>query len=287
MNKAGQFVFLVGSSRTGSRYYLQVLNSHKDIHINEELMFRQPFKRTVYTEWRRFNNKHHFETIDYYNWLKGLHLKDTYDSCIANIDRASLNSRMAKLKNPNIFDLFRIVLEESRNGKNATILGAKFAFSSLYISSFSAEIDGLKLLYLVRDPRAIYVSDYRKKLREKELGLNLIHIPKKILRFLIFIKTVAVFKMNHIFVMNFAKKFPDNVLTLEYEASVSNGHELTLRLAEYLKVPNFFKVKTAIINSSFENAKDIDRWRPFITKFESKLLCILLRRQMKQLGYLK
>ena len=38
-------IFILGVGRTGSKFYMQLLNTHKDIFVSPELIFRHPIKK--------------------------------------------------------------------------------------------------------------------------------------------------------------------------------------------------------------------------------------------------
>lgn len=163
-------VFIMGFSRTGSTLLQQILNKYTEVEILPELHLLWPrrlhadFKTIVRHQiGNRITEKNIDHLIDlmFSKKLKGVFWK--------HIDKHNIERQLLKQKimdsERSIKNIFDVLMEIKLLASHKKTAGAKFPVHYSYIDHLLKWYPNCKIIHTVRDPRAIFVSQYYKHLR--------------------------------------------------------------------------------------------------------------------------
>lgn len=118
-------VFIIGVSRTGSKFYMQLLNSHKDIQIFPEILFKHPLK----TDFFSLINKHIDNPDEYEALIDSLYsnnLKESSFKTLQRVDKQLFLKEIQKHKLNSPYQVLDILLELIAKNLKIKYTGAKF-----------------------------------------------------------------------------------------------------------------------------------------------------------------
>lgn len=288
-------VFILGPSRTGSKIYMNILNQFSVINITPEInyinsvwrnfFFRKDFVNTVKNKVGDLNKDSNIpKLIDlmFSNVLEG-----SFWNLIKkrNINRLSLEKRILK-SDRSFNNILKIVLEEHAKSNDKKIPGAKFPLHFSHISKILNWYPNCKIVFLIRDPRAIYASFlkiFSNKLNSKNKRI------KKILTFWI---TIIRFKKAANIYLKYSHL--ENLQLYKFEDIIIEPEKNIKKLCNFLEIE--FKPEMLfppVFGSSYKIKKKIgfdkgaiNRWKKYVSNNENKLIKIFTYKQMKELKYL-
>ncbi|NJE42903.1 sulfotransferase [Thermococcus sp. GR6] len=245
------------------------LNSQKDIENLIEMLFS---KKLYGPFWKR---------IDEYNIQK--------DQILNQVK--ILLERKVKLT---CVDIVNLIFLEYLRQTDKIFLGAKNPVYASNIQLLEELYPGCKIIYLIRDPRAIYLSktndefsrNLKRKINSKSLSnlFDFLTLTRVILEYTLLFKT---YKKN---------KNKRNLYLVRYEDIVTSPKDTIKRICVFLNVP--FKVsmlyvtgKPSSINQRASrrsiDPKSAYLWKKRIHPWENLLLTRILYKSMKEFGYIK
>lgn len=281
-------VFILGMSRTGSKFYMQLLNSHEDIFIAPEMLFKHPFKMDLFTiiEKAIKESKTDFDTIT--NCIFESNLKDTSISTINLIERNEFNSKLKILKEFNPFTIFDLILSLAAENKNKRKYGAKFPVHHSYLDEVKKNFKASKILYLIRDPRDIYTSDSSKKKKELENKRSNFPVKGFFLKFAVLLYTIKEWESSMSTYEKFIDKLSEKDIRLfKYENILINQVKVVNEIAGFLDI-DMMKLSVdqlKIVDSSFDKIPSLNRWKTELNLLEKFIFKLLIGRKMKSYGY--
>ena len=149
-------IFILGLGRTGSKFYMQLINSHEDIFISPELIFRHPIKKDFYTLLETSIKEG--DTVDIIvDKLFNFNERLTFTKIITKIGKLRLTEGMLNLKKLTSYSIFDCIIKLAAEYEKKNIYGAKFPIHHKYSEELINYFQDAKILYITRDPRAIYV----------------------------------------------------------------------------------------------------------------------------------
>jgi hypothetical protein len=178
-------------------------------------------------------------------------------------------------------------METTRLTHKRKITGAKFPVHYSYIDTLLAWYPRCRIIHTVRDPRAIFTSQYYKHLRKAggkgkySIGITqFIHVNRSIR---------GVRKMHH------RLKASDNYYVVRYEDMVTNPEKTLKDVCRYLDIEfqeQMLKTEMVVNTSLSERKKvkgikrtSIDGWKQKLPRSLSGLLFQLNRDFMESFGY--
>lgn len=279
-------IFILGVSRTGSKFYTQLLNTHKDIFVSPELMFRHPIKKNFYTLLESsIKSGDSIEKI--VDKLFEFKERLPFTKTINKIGKEILINELSLLKKLTPYSIFDCIVRLSANKENKVIYGAKFPVHYMYSEALANYFLDSKILYLTRDPRAIYASDLKKKKKESKGNYYRFRV-KYFISFFVLLYTIFEWKMSlKSYEKCLTRYGEDRIRLMKYENVVIDNNMVIREIADFLKVsPNDFNIENVlIVDSSFENGISADRWRTNISSIEKFVFKVLISRKMKKYGY--
>lgn len=295
MSGTGEPVFIVGCSRTGSTLLQNLLNRYTAIDILSEIHFLTPrwihkdFYRSIKPFMKLNDEKFADEVINlmYSGKLFGVFWEKIEQR---NLDRRDLREGLIT-SGKDLARIFFTLMEThaKRNGKS--ILGAKFPVYICYAEKlFEWFKDGL-IIHTIRDPRAIFASQYFKRRAEK--GGPLKHTIAAIVQFVhISIQFYWAFRVHC------KLKDRKNYFLCKYEALIQHPEETLKSICDFLSIPFDPRMlePRSILNTSFQTEREVtktfqtsslNRWKTKLPKVAVIPLELLHCTAMREFGYRK
>lgn len=280
-----QQIFILGVSRTGSKFYMQLLNSHKDIFISPELIFRHPIKKDFHTLLEAAIKKADSveKIVDkLFNFKERLPFTRT----ITKIGKKKLIEGLSLLKELTPYSIFDCFIKLSALHETKSIYGAKFPVHFTYSEELIDNFKDSKIFFLTRDPRAIYASDLKKKKKESK-GEHYRFKVKYLIRFFVLFYTIIEWRMSLKVYEKCMRKYSTNRIKLMKYENVIHENKSVINVAAFINCSvddlNLDEIK--IVDSSYEGGISADRWKESINSLEKFVFKLLIGRKMKKYGY--
>lgn len=288
LSKHNDAVFIIGCPRTGSKIYMNMLNGHSPINISPEMHFLSPWwlrKDFVRTVKQKLGDLDDNERLERLVNLMGKHIFQGSFWKHFNLDTENLFRQFAH-SDRSFREILRILLVEHARSKGKDRIGAKFPTHFSYAELLKKWFPGCKLLHIIRDPRAIYASQYLKKRKQKTLELT--HV---MFRFITLIHINVQFR----WAVNLHRNFrtSSNYYLSRYEDLVLNPQKYVPLICNFLEIDYDHKMlEPPVQDSSYGIYKKkgmdksaIDRWQHILSPFELHLVNLLNSGAMKKMGY--
>ena len=277
-------IFIAGTSRTGSKFYMQLLNSHRNIHISPELIFRHPVKKNFHDLIEKKT-----ESVDQLaKALLEFKERGTYVKTIQNIGEECLKEELSKLKEINPYAVFNLIISLAAKNHNKEIYGTKFSLHYSYTNELASKFSNSKILFLTRDPRAIFISDFKKKKKESKGRNYRFPIKGFLLRIIMLLYVIRewVGSMNE-YEKCLKSNTDQKIQLFFYEQILTNKERQLDLICTFLGFsPKEFDLDSVkVADSSYKSGISNDRWMNEIRKYEKLFFKIVIGRKMKKYGY--
>lgn len=282
-------IFIIGVSRTGSKFYMQVLNSNNSIYIAPELVFQHTIKKDLYGILNK-QLKSNTPISELVEIIYNCNLKDTLTNTLKSIDKRKLIEELEKLgTNITPYKIFGVIINHAakNNGKNRA--GAKFPIHHKYTPKLMDVFDESKILFLTRDPREIYYSDYAKKKKEKSIGKSKFPVKGSLLKPAVLLYTILYWR-DSLNIYEKLLKNPNNknrIQLFKFENILIDENKVITEIAEFLNIKpsDLSNVNVKIVDSSFSKKPILNRWEFELNWFEKYIFNLLVGRKMNKYGY--
>ena len=286
MSNSNSPIFIIGISRSGSKFYQQLLNSHKDICIAPELNFHFPLKDDVRDIILNNKTKSTAYIVDelYKSPLKSsmrdVLSKFTKDELVKLIDE----SGQCTLKN-----CFQSILKLYAIKNKKIIYGAKFPVHHSNVNFLYESFPKSRFLFLIRNPINIAHSDIIKKInRINSYNSSFITQNITLLKFIFpFYCAIEWYRLIINYNKTVIKLGHKQVILLRYEdisldsQTILNQISLLLnKKAETFNLNVIKKVDSSYLMSLPNNVSNV------YLKYMDLVLKIILYRTMKKYKYL-
>jgi|SRR5690554_434725 len=278
-------LFIIGISRTGSKFYMQILNSNKDIYIAPELMFKHPIKRNAYSAISEILNKKNRDSL--IETIYSLNFKGSYKTTIKLIEPNTLANQLAKEETLTPYIILKSILDLAAKSKGKSVYGAKFPVHYSYTKELLKEFNNSLVLFLTRDPRDIYFSDFTKKRKEQssvgtKFPIKGLFLKPAVLFYTIWewSRSIGVYEKSNIENLNRIKLF-------KFEEIIKNENKVIKNIANFtgFKTNEFPIENVKVVGSSFAKKPALNRWEKELNFIEKLLFKLLIGRKMKKYGY--
>lgn len=284
-------VFILGCPRTGSKIYMKILNDYSPINITPELHFLIPFwirKDFVTTvkenigDLKQDTNIPKLITLMYSGKLQGSFWKSIKNR---NIDKKKLENKI--LKSDRSFEkILTILLEEHAILKHKETPGAKFPVHFSHISKLLKWYPNCKIIFLLRDPRAIYASNAIGSTKKSSSN-----IKSTIIRLKILIQTIIYFR----WAVKIHKKHSHmkNYQLSRFEDIINKPEKHMPELCKFLEIEFKQEMLTPpVIDSSFHknrkkgfDKETLNRWKTRISPITANIIKTITKKQIKSMEY--
>lgn len=279
-------IFILGVSRTGSKFYMQLLNSHKDVFISPELIFKHPIKKdfcTLLEVSLREGNSVEKIVDKLFDFKERLPFTRT----ITKIGKKKIIKALYQIKELTPYSIFDYIIRLSALHENKSIYGAKFPVHFRYSEELIDNFKDSKNLFLTRDPRAIYVSDVKKKKKESKGDYYRFKV-KYFIKFLVLFYTIIEWRKSLTVYEKCIRKYSSKRIKLmKYETVINENKSVINDIATFINcsVDDFNLDEIKIVDSSYDNGISADRWKENINSLEKFVFKLLIGRKMKKYGY--
>ena len=285
LNKINPPIFIIGISRSGSKFYQQLLNSNSEICIAPEMNFYFPLKKDL----RDVILKNiHLGSAKIVEEIYKSPLKSTLKDIISNYDEVELINQIQKNGECNVENIFKSILELYSKSKGRKIYGAKFPIHNSKLYFLNKNFPSAKIIFIIRNPFDIAYSDLTKKIhriknKKSSFLTNNIFLLKLIFPFYIAFEWTQMLR-NY---KRYKEKFGvENSVLLKYEMINSKPNIIVDKIAKLLDVPTskFDLNKIERVDSSKNNIifSEIPR---FYIKYQNFILKILLNNRLREYNY--
>ncbi len=273
-------IFILGTSRTASKLYREILNKHQDVYILHEIMFDFRWKTDLHEIFQKhgvYKNRNNLDAAlnEIYEKPYFRNFKTEYDN------RDGLKNALQQLENFNWENVLTCLTELKARSLNKEVAGAKNPVHYSFAKKVLKNLNEVRVIYLLRDPRAIYASEIPMKFKDSQLSQFPRIKPAFLQRFLIFIYT----NIEWIWAMITYKRVKNNVLFCKYEALVNDPKKIFNDVFEYcgLSFKEDYYTGLDVIGSSHQVNKNagiskhgIDKWKNMLNGFEKLWFKILI-----------
>jgi hypothetical protein len=261
-------------AREGARVYFRRVGDLRDdasVRRLVALIYSDGFQRRS-----RFR-----EVSPYWRWL------------VDRVPRSDLEARLlaSDRSERGVFEAF-LRLYADRRGK--AIMGEKTPAHLGYAETLLAWFPGARVVHMMRDPRAVYVSELRRRMERPESVPYrwLVHVPLAFRLFVLLevgLAWAAAVRRHR----TLAAAFPDAYRLLRFEDLVASPEATLTAVCAFLGVepqPRMLQQKViskgANAGQSGFDAGAANRWRETIGRFEDRAIRALVGRRLTEMGYL-
>ncbi|MFW6026511.1 MAG: sulfotransferase [Candidatus Woesearchaeota archaeon] len=274
-------ILILGTSRTASKLFKEVLKKHENVYILHEIMFSFRFKTDIYSTLKKYNVSKNRDNLN--EAFDEIYSKPFFRNFKTEFpDKEKLISQFQKLELINWESSLKLFLELKANELNKSITGAKNPVHYSFAPKVLKKLDDVKVLYLLRDPRSIYASEIPMKFKESKLS-QFPRLKNKILqRLLIFAHT----NIEWIWAMIVYKRLRKKVMLCKYEDLVYNQDKMFQRVFDYCGI-NYKKgylEDIGVIGSSYIKNNDrgisqhgVKKWENVLNSFEKGWFKVLIK----------
>ena len=285
-------LFIIGFSRTGSTLLQRVLNNHSDVYLLPELHFLWP--KSIHGDFvslvrQRIGERISEENVD--QLIDLMYSREMRRGVWRRFETQNLDRKILRRKLLNsdrsIRGIFDALMQTTRLVYKRKITGAKFPVHYSYVDTLLSWYPQCKIIHTVRDPRAIFTSQYYKHLRiangkgKYSIGMTqFIHVNKSIR---------GVRKMHD------RLKVIDNYYVVRYEDMVTTPEKTLKHMCRYLDIGFQTQMLETemVVNTSLSERKkvkgikrtSIDGWKQKLPRSLSILLFQLNKVFMESFGY--
>ena len=294
--------FIIGPTRSGSKIYQNALSKIDGVEVFDTLHFLRP--KWVGNDFVRISKKFGSLANDE-NLLKLVELiyskklitspSGTFwsSNALDLIKREKLFGRLkASSRNPKI--IFDVLLSEIRKSRNINLLGIRAPVHVKYTDLWRKLYPSSKILFIIRDPRAIFISTIKKNIKYKlENAGRSARIIMYIKRFFYVIVLFRIsMQKNKVLIGD------DNFKLIRFEDLLDDDVGVFRDICEFMNLQFNDKIldipeadssyaKVGSVRSVRGINKELaDKWREHMHPLVNRLFKILLKKEMKYFGYL-
>jgi hypothetical protein len=189
--------------------------------------------------------------------------------------------------------LFVAFLRSYSDRKGRPIIGEKTPPHLAYVDTILEWFPDGRVVHMLRDPRAVYVSDLRRRRNKLRKPYSWFARLPGLLPLVILVQTALVWRSAVKRHLDYEKRYPDRYRLVRFEDLVREPLETLTGLYRFLGVAmpaDATNVK--VVSQGFRggeqglDAAAADRWRKHISGFSRRFLGLLLRGPMRRMGYL-
>ena len=243
-----KYIFIVGSSRSGTTMMSRVFNQHSSIYTFKEIhFFNQIYKK--------YNNKKIIRSsaIDILSEL----FQKQKDGLFSKINSKNLKDLASKLLSKEIYEIievFKIFVEFELNDKNKLVACFHTPNNIYYINDIINAFPNAKFINMVRDNRDVLMSQ-KNKWKRKFLGAKKIPFIESIRSYVNYHPITTSLVWNSTLKITRGLKQKSNVFVLKFEDFVLAPEKKCKRLCDFLQI-DYEPIMLEIKNIGSSNTND-------------------------------
>jgi hypothetical protein len=299
-------IFIVGVSRSGTTLMRKTLNSSDQIAISKENHFLGHLiaSEGVRYKFRRFGDLQNDEDVRqlvdfvYTGALENssMHrgISTHWAWLVKRIPREEFLQRILA-SDRSERALFTIIMElyaEWRGGR--PIMGEKTPAHVRYVSTLLEWYPQAKIIHMLRDPRANFVSELRRrKQRPTTTPYRQLKNFDFLFKLYIVLQTTLVWFESAYRAVRYQKRYPNNYYLMKFEELVSDSERNIRRLCDFLEVEfQDEMLQQMVVSEGFQagqagfDARAADRWKKHIDPWIDAWFVFWFRGYLKKFGYI-
>ncbi len=301
-----RFVFIVGVSRSGTTLLRKTLNRSDRIAISNENHFLGHLLAREGARWkfRRFGDLSRDDNVrrlvDYVydggleasSRLRGM--SKQWHWIVKSVDREDFLRRLLQSDRSEAA-LFTVMMQVYADHKGKPIMGEKTPSHVRYVPTLLQWFPAGKVIHMLRDPRAIYVSELRRRREDPEtFPYRQLRGTGPVFALYILLETTFAWLESVSLCDRYRAQYPDKYYPLVFEELVRDPEQQLKRVCEFLGVEfQDDMLKQKVVSKGFAagqvgfDAAAADRWRTQIDPWANSWFSFLFRKRMTALGYQK
>ncbi|RPI84973.1 MAG: sulfotransferase [Chloroflexi bacterium] len=297
-------IFIVGVSRSGTTLMRNILNESDQIGISRENHFLghllgsegMRYKFQQFGDLSVDENVHKLVDFIYsgeiekssklrrisahWRWILRRIDRDVFLQKVLDSDRSERA-------------LFTIMMECFAERKGKQIIGEKTPAHIRYVPTLMDWYPNARVIHMIRDPRAVFVSEYNRRLKEAQSVpfKQLKKIPYLLKLYLLAQTTVTWAESINLY-HQYSEKYPGRYYALKFEDLVREPEKNISNLCNYLGVEFQEKMlHQSVVSMGFQAGKSgfdsqaADRWKKNIDPWMNTWLTRHFRQELRALGY--
>ena len=273
-------IVIIGTGRTASKLYREVFNRVPNVYILHEVMFDFRMKIDIDSLLRKHkaysntNNIHKaFDDIFSFSFFRNFKSEYKNPETLINNLTASDNITWGNALNT--------IIETRPYEQGYKIAGAKNPVHFSYAPKMIKELEDIKVIFLARDPRALYASELPMKTKSSQLS----QFPRIKNRWLQRILIFSYTNLEWIWSMLIYNRLKNKLILCKYEDLVTNSEFLFKRVFDFCEIPykqeyieNIGVIGSSHIRNNNKGFSDhaLDRWKNYLNRFEKIWFKILI-----------
>ncbi len=289
-------IFVVGSFRSGTTLLRHILNCSEDVAICDETHFlgaltkpgfRHKFAKVgdISTDAGATKVMDYIYSLDsdgFWGWLRRNVAREEFLHRLLDSDRTERA-------------FFDLAMDFYANGK--PIRGEKTPAHIHYVPTLLDWFPKAKIIHILRDPRAIFVSKNRKKIKQEHVSLQYRVARQSELLFDIYLSFNVLIHWLRIVQLHYQyqRLYPDSYYFVKYEDLISDPRTHLKQICDFLEI-DFADamLRLRFTNSSFASRRDqvygfdtsaIDRWRQYLRPVVNRWFVLWCKKHLLRFGY--
>ncbi|MEP7159190.1 MAG: sulfotransferase [Chloroflexota bacterium] len=256
----------------GARFYFRRagdLTNDETLSRITEMIYGGEFERS--SRWR--------EVSTFWHWL------------VSNVPRDDMERRLLAAERTER-GLFVAFLRAYADSKERPIIGEKTPPHLAYVDTLLEWFPDGRVVHMLRDPRAVYVSDLRRRRNKLRKPYSWFAKLPGLLPLVILVQTALVWRGAVKRHFDYQRRFPERYQLVRFEDLVREPRQTLSGLYHFLGVamPDD-PMNVKVVSQGFRggeqglDAAAANRWREHISGLSRRLLELLLRGPMRRVGY--
>jgi len=296
-------VFIVGASRSGTTLMRKILNASDELAICGENNFlghligcegvRQKLRR--FGDLRQDLNARRAVSALYTGELAGRSRTDAkahWRWITRRVPQEELLRRVLE-SDRSERALFRIMMEVYADHRKRPGIGEKTPAHVRYLPTILQWFPESRIIHMVRDPRAIFISDFRRRWEQPVTSpYRELKYSRALFKLYVLLHTTAIWSDNVRRLSRYSCLFPSNYLVVRFEDLVTQPEPMIRRICRFVGI-RFRPVMLdqEVVSQGFSRGQSgfdqqaVNRWRQHIDSWSNAWLRTFLKPQLERLGY--
>ncbi len=281
-------IFVVGASRSGTKFLQYTLSGHPQIHITSETHY---FSKLIHNGFIKVAEK--IGDLQDDQCLKLL-VDSMFDKKIfgtfwkeQQLDRERLQQRFLK-SDRSFRSLFEILLDEDRTLAGKVVAGEKTPGHVFHVDTLLEWFPDARIIQIIRDPRAVLSSEIHKDAKPD--------YPIAKGNFLYNAGLLVTTSLGWYLAVRkdraYQNRYPNRYYSITYEDLLLKRQATIDQLCDFLQVDfHGDMLNPPFMDSSYGRKKDrtdaslLDQWRSKLPTWMLTIINIVLKRKMQEFGY--
>jgi hypothetical protein len=297
-------IFIVGVSRSGTSLMRRILNRSDQIAISKENHFlghlisseglRQ--KLSKYGDFSDDKSVRCFVDALYSGQLerssKHRGMSAQWHWIVKTVDKQVFLQRLLESERSDRA-LFALMMELYASHKGRRIMGEKTPAHVRYVQTLMEWFPDSLVIHMLRDPRAIFVSDLRRRMQEANTTpYRQLRLFPPLLKLFILLQVTWAWADSVSRCLEYQQRYADRYHLLKFEDLVTEPEEQIRAICERIQVDFQGRMlEQAVVSKGFQvgavgfDARAADRWRQHIGPWANAWFVLLFRAQLREFGY--